>query len=273
MDLTEGYTIFLSSEAISLAGGTSTLGTQQDATVNVTAFTGTEQITPTVGIPTCPANVSASVGQAVDMTVPVTITFAAALASSGKVTIPVTVGDMTLNKDVSFSISFKGESGGSSAYSYRLITSHAAIARTDTGYNPTSITLMSKRTLGTDGPVNYAARFVIESTYNNTTWTNEYTSENDETTKSFTIPAGIIALRCSLYMAGGTTTLLDQQTIPIVSDGRDGSDGYTIVLSNEAHTFASEDGHAVAATVDCYVMAYEGGRAIDVGIGSIIQSR
>ena len=266
VDMTEGYTIFLSSEAISLSGGTSTLGTQQDATVIVTAFSGSDQVLPVIGTPICPANVTASVGSASGKAVPVTITFAAALASAGKVTIPVSVGGITINKDVSFSISFKGEGGGTSSYSYRLITSHAAIGKTDQGYNPEYITLTSRRTIGTSGPTNYAGRFVIETTADNTAWTTAYSSTNDETTTSYTIPDGIIAVRCSLYMAGGTSTLLDQQTIPIVTDG---ASGYTVVLSNESHIFAGTQNAAIPASAEFQIAAFKGGTQIATTIGTI----
>lgn len=32
-------------------------------------------------------------------------------------------------------------------------------------------------------------------------------------------------MRCQLYLAGGTTTLVDTQTIPIISDGEKGATG------------------------------------------------
>lgn len=71
-DITDGYSITLSMDAVSLNGSTTTLGTAQSVTVNVIAHRGHDQIVPVVGAPTCPANVSASVGQAVNSVVPVT---------------------------------------------------------------------------------------------------------------------------------------------------------------------------------------------------------
>ena len=32
-------------------------------------------------------------------------------------------------------------------------------------------------------------------------------------------------MRCRAYLAGGTTTLIDTQTVPIISDGKEGKDG------------------------------------------------
>ena len=111
VDLTDAYSIMLSLDAVSLNGTTNKLGTQQQVVVNVSAFRGGEQLTPTVGTPECPTNVSASVGTASNNIVPVTITFAAALAASGRVILPVSVDEVTINKEFAFSISFTGATG------------------------------------------------------------------------------------------------------------------------------------------------------------------
>lgn len=111
VDLTDAYSIMLSMDSIALNGSTSTLGTAQSVTVNVAAFRGSEQLTPTVAKPTAPTNVTASVGSASGMIIPVTINFAAALNASGKVSIPVTVEGVTITKDFTFAIAFKGQPG------------------------------------------------------------------------------------------------------------------------------------------------------------------
>ena len=111
VDLTDAYSIMLSLDAVSLNGTTNKLGTQQQVVVNVSAFRGNEQLTPTVGTPVCPTNVTASVGEASNNVVPVTITFAANLAASGRVILPVSVDDVTINKEFAFSISFTGATG------------------------------------------------------------------------------------------------------------------------------------------------------------------
>lgn len=138
VDLTDAYSIMLSMDAVSLNGAQSNLGTAQSTTVYVSAFRGADQLTPTVGEPTCPTNVTASVGQATNSMVPVTINFAAALNTSGKVTIPVSVDDVSINKEFSFSIAFKGQTGGQgpagtsvtvtkTEYAYQLSTSGTTV--------------------------------------------------------------------------------------------------------------------------------------------------
>lgn len=385
IDLTDGYTVSLSMDAIALNGGTSTLGTQQQVVVNVSAYRGGEKITPTVGTPTCPSNVTASVGSASSMVVPVTITFAAALNAAGQVSIPVTVDEVTITKMFSFGISFKGTSvtvskteyqagasntsaptgtwstspvsvpqgqylwtkvtysDGSYAYSvarqgangtngtngtsvtvtgteyayqlstsgttvptgswsespvaptttqyawtrttttysdgstavtytvggktgtnganataYHLIVSHAAINKSESGaYNPTSITLTGKSQTGTAAPANYSGRFKIETTTDNSTWTATYTSSANEATKTYTIPAGIVAVRCSLYLAGGTTTLLDQQTIPVVLDGAAGEDAISIAIISSGGTIFKNTSIATTLTAHIYKAGVE----------------
>ena len=130
IDVSDGYSVDLSLDSVALNGSTSTLGTQQTVIVNVTAKRGSEAITPVVGTPTCPSNVTASVGSASGNAVPVTLTFASALNASGKVTIPVTCdSDVEFVKDFSFAIAFKGSTG--TAATNVLIGNESAIIYCD----------------------------------------------------------------------------------------------------------------------------------------------
>ena len=130
IDISDGYSVDLSLDSVSLNGSTSTLGTQQTVTINVTAKRGGEDIVPTVGTPTCPTNVTASVGSVSGNAVPVTLTFASALAASGRVTIPITVdSDVQFTKEFSFAIAFKGSTG--TAATNVLIGNESAIIYCD----------------------------------------------------------------------------------------------------------------------------------------------
>ena len=166
-DLTDGYSIMLSMDAITLNGDVSTLGTAQNVTIIVSAYKGGSKVVPTVGTPTCPTNVTASIGTASDSAIPVTITFGAALAASGKVVLPVSIDDITINKEFAFSIAFKGTPG-----------------------------------------------------------------------------------------ATGQT-------------GAAGADAYTVVLTNENHTFAGSTSAALAGSAECSVVAYKGGTQVAATIGTI----
>lgn len=173
-----------------------------------------------------------------------------------------------------------GGKNGSSATAYTLIVSHAAVVKTKGGsFSPASITVSAKSQVGASALSNYSGRFKIETSADNSSWTTRYTSSSDENSHTYTLPSGsMLAIRCSLYLAGGTSVLLDQQTIPIVTDGTDGTNGsagkngadaYTIILTNENHTFAGNATSAIASNTDCYVIAYKGATQIAPTIGSI----
>lgn len=158
-------------------------------------------------------------------------------------------------------------SNGAGAYNYELILSDAAIVKDGEGnIIPQTITMTAKRNQGTGSPGNYAGRFKVEVTTNGTSYTTAYTSSANEATHTYTPTGNEKNIRVSLYLAGGTSTLLDSQNIPIVSDG---ADAYTVILSNESHTFAGTGGHAIASSVDCNIIAYKGATRVPATIGTI----
>ena len=132
--------------------------------------------------------------------------------------------------------SIKGDTGAS-ATTYHLITSTLAIVKgRDNSLSPSSIVLTAKSQSGSNAMANYSGRFKIETTTDNSTWTTKYTSGGNEATKTYTLPTGIVAVRCSLYLAGGTSTLLDQQTVPVV---RDGTNGTSVSITSTSVTYQS----------------------------------
>ena len=170
-------------------------------------------------------------------------------------------------------VSIRGATGAASV-TYTLIVSNLAIIKDKDGnLSPSSITVTAKSQTGSDAMENYTGRIQIETTTDNSTWTSRV--NEDASTKIYTIPTDTTAVRCSLYLNGGTTTLLDQQTIPVVSDGVDGTNGingkdaYTVILTNDNHTFAGDSTHATASEVDCSVIAYKGATQVAATIGSI----
>ena len=121
-------------------------------------------------------------------------------------------------------VNITGQQGatGTAAYSYKLNSSDTAITVSKTGeYSVNKITFTATYKQGTGAVTAYAGRFKIETTANGTTWTTQYTSSGNESSKEYTIPEDIISIRCSLYQSGGTSTLLDIVTIPVVKDGID----------------------------------------------------
>ena len=65
------------------------------------------------------------------------------------------------------------------------------------------------------------------------------------------------------------STLLDQQIVPVVSDGSDGGDAYTVILTNENHTFVGNETSALSGNADCNVIAYKGATQVAANIGTI----
>lgn len=169
-------------------------------------------------------------------------------------------------------VSIRGETGAS-AVTYSLIVSNLAIVKDKNGnISPTSITLTAKSQTDSSAMADYAGRFKIETTTDNSTWTTQYTSSANESTKTWNVIDDIIAIRCSLYLKDGTTTLLDQQTIPVINDGLDGTNGndaYSIVLTNDNHTFAGNTTSAIASEIECNIIAYKGTTQVAATIGTI----
>lgn len=129
---------------------------------------------------------------------------------------------------------------GTSATAYWLISSASAIGKnTSNAFNPASITFSSKSQTGNGSVANYSGRFIIAETTDGTNFTDKYTSTGNESSKTYTPSStNVKAIRVRMYQAGGTSVLLDEQLIPVVTDGKNGATGaaaVTAVLSNDSH--------------------------------------
>ena len=64
----------------------------------------------------------------------------------------------------------------------------------------------------------------------------------------------------------------DEVTVAKVSSGKNGADGkdaYTVLLTNESHTFAGDESAALASSAECSVVAYKGAAQTAVTIGTV----
>lgn len=135
----------------------------------------------------------------------------------------------SLTKTQTFSKSKTGTSG-SDATAYWLVKSAAAVQKSIAGvYTPSAVTYTIKSATGTGSPANYAGRFIIATSTDGTTYADVYTSASNESSKAYTVPAGISLIRVRACLAGGTATLLDEMITPIVSDGATGATGQSQV--------------------------------------------
>lgn len=285
-DLTDGCSVNLSMDSVSMsATATDKLNTAREFDIVVSAIRGSELLIPTaVTVGTLATNVTASVGTLGTATT-IHVTFAAALAAAGSFDIEVTIGDLTYVKKFSYSIAFKGATG-TAAYQYTLNVSPAAVVKAENGtLSPASITLSATRASGTSNPAAYSGRFWVQKSADGSTWTDVYKGTSNESSKSVNVPSDAKLLRCSLYLAdttiNATATVLDTQTVPIVSDGPKGDtggtgstgpageDAYTVILTNESHTFAAGTSAAVASNITFNVIAYKGATQVATNVGTI----
>ena len=139
---------------------------------------------------------------------------------------------------------------------YSIAPSTLATNRAINGaYTPTTVTFTAYSKTGNNDRVAYSGRFKI---FENDSTTATYTSTANESAKTYTFSGtSLNSVRCELYMAGGTTKLLDKQTIVITNDGATGATGQpgatgqsaiNVVLGNQADIIpCSNDGKVKSA--------------------------
>ncbi|UOE58061.1 hypothetical protein [Cytobacillus oceanisediminis] len=143
---------------------------------------------------------------------------------------------------------------------YRLITSASAIQKNISNvYTPTSITVSAKSQTGTGAYGDYSGKFQIWETTDGTNWgTAKYTSSTAEASKAWTPSAGIKALKVQLYLSSVATPngtgFLDEQIVPIVSDGATGQDAVLVsVWAPSGNLFKNAtDTTSLTAQADLY---------------------
>lgn len=226
VDVTDAYSVNLTTDSFSFNGNASGAVASETtvySTVQVakggTALTSSQV---SIGTITKPTGVDVTVGNdglTLNITVKTTCT-------GGNISIPITIdGEVNFTKTISISVAKTGGTGPG-AYIYTVNASPDAVVKNASGaYNPASITFSSTRAQGTGNPSAYSGRFKIEYTTDGTSWTSGYTSSSNEASKSYSVPSGALIIRCSLYLAGGTSTLLGIKSVPIITDGTNGTNG------------------------------------------------
>lgn len=146
-------------------------------------------------------------------------------------------------------------SPGAAATAYWMLKSAGAVAQAVGGaLTPSTITFSAMSQTGAGAATAYAGRFIIATSTDGVNFTNQYTSAANESSKAYTLPAGIKAVRARLYLAGGTTTLLDEELVPVVSDGATGAPGAqgpsVVLVASRAGSFTSTDGTLDASQAD-----------------------
>lgn len=118
VDLTDAYSVILSSETYTFVGGVGGVGSGQSCTTEVAAFCGSNQctsITVNVADIVCPTGIIAKVSNSGTAKVTITFTTTATISSACEATIPVTVDGITVNKKFSFAVAKTGATGATGA--------------------------------------------------------------------------------------------------------------------------------------------------------------
>lgn len=115
VDVTDAYSVILTSEAHNFAGSTSA-AVAGSTTTQVIAMRGADQVAASVLASeiTKPTGVSVSVDTD-PMAPTLTISVSTSVTAGGEITIPVHIGDITVVKKFSFAIAFRGVNGANGA--------------------------------------------------------------------------------------------------------------------------------------------------------------
>ena len=262
---TDAYTVLLTNEAHVFAGEVSNAINGGIAETQVLAYKGVTKQSVTIstingktagttdtdsGIAGLKFRCDAISGTDIKITFTCTNAF---VSPNGTIPIVLTVGGVTFTKMFTYSIAFKGNVGGtgatgaagSPATAYWLVSSASVIQKTTTGTiacTPSTLTFTGKSQTGTATPVDYAGRWVVSYSTDGSAYTTLYTSTSNEASKTITVATTYKTLKCQLYLAGGTTTLLDEQIIPVVTDGTPGTSASLVTITPSALYFKSTTG-------------------------------
>lgn len=126
IDLTDGYSVVLTNDSHTFLGTTNAVSGTQTTTCMIQALCGSEQVSCSVGTITTPTGLSiVSDGKTPVPTL--TITATSALKTSGTVTIPVVIGDITISKTFSYAIAFTGATGAAGSNGTSVTVSSTSV--------------------------------------------------------------------------------------------------------------------------------------------------
>lgn len=114
IDVTDAYSVMLTSEACSLTGGSSGVAAGQSCLTEAVAFCGSNQcasVTVNKNDIVCPSGFSVSVENSGTSKVKITFTTTSTITTNCEATIPVVVDDITVNKKFSIAVSLAGKNG------------------------------------------------------------------------------------------------------------------------------------------------------------------
>lgn len=114
LDVTDAYSVMLTSEAYTFVGGTGGVGANQSCTTDAVAYCGSNQcasVAVNQSDIVCPTGISATVTNSGSSRVTIKFTTTATVNSACEATIPVVVDGITVNKKFSFAVARTGATG------------------------------------------------------------------------------------------------------------------------------------------------------------------
>lgn len=133
VDVTDAYSVILTSEAFTFVGGTSGVASGATCSTQAVAFCGSNQcssVTVDKSAIIVPTGISASVSNSGSPAVTITFTTTATISSACEATIPVSVDGITVNKKFSFAVAKAGMNGTSVTVKSTSVTYQASSSGT-----------------------------------------------------------------------------------------------------------------------------------------------
>ena len=219
VDVTDAYSVILTSEAYTFVGGTSGVLSGNSCTTQAVAFCGSNQCTSVIVVAddiVCPTGISASVSNSGTANPTITFTTTATISTACEATIPVKVDGITVNKKFSFAVAIAGSNGSSVSVSSTSVTYQVGDSGTTkpTGTWDSSIPdVPNGKYLWTKTVVNYSDGKSTEA------YSVSYKGTNGSNGSSVSVSSTSVTYQAS---SSGTTTPTGtwSPTIPNVSEGQ-----------------------------------------------------
>ncbi|WP_414842353.1 phage tail spike protein [Enterococcus saccharolyticus] len=126
--------------------------------------------------------------------------------------------------ETGYSVARMGETGakGDSATSYWITPSVNTIKISASKVlSPSTVTFTGYAKTGTANTVTYSGRFNVMTSTDGIVYSSVYVSTANQSTYTYPIPTTAKFIKVRMYQAGGTSVLLDEQTIPILESAED----------------------------------------------------
>lgn len=254
------YQLDIENEVQGIACNSAGTVTGSYKTSTATVYKGSQKLTSGVTY-----SIAQATGCSASITTAGVITYSNMTADTATVTVQAKVGSLTLTATASLYKVKPGATGAAAKSVTVNADAQAFVYKNDfeTLVGPSAITL----TATLQGTTGYQWSYKLEG---QTAWTKWPNAEGTTATVNFAsngifgTTARSTTVRCT---SGG---VYDEVTIVKVSsgkngtngtngtNGKNGSDGYTVILTNESHTFLGDENGALSASTTTSIIAYKG---------------